>query len=43
MLAQITLAAVAGLLTPASAARTDAPQVYVELIVKACPSSQPDV
>ena len=43
MLAQITLAAVAGLLTPASAAPSDAPQVYVELIVKACPSSQPDV
>ncbi len=43
MLAQITLAAIAGLLTPASTAQTEAPQVYVELIVKACPSSQPDV
>ena len=43
MLAQITLAAIAGLLTPASTAQTEALQVYVELIVKACPSSQPDV
>ena len=43
MLAQITLAAIAGLLTPASMAQTEAPQVYVELIVKACPSRQPDV
>ena len=42
MLAQITLAAIAGLLTPASTAQTEAPQVYVELIVKACPSRQPD-
>lgn len=28
---------------PASTAQTEAPQVYVELIIKACPSSQPDI
>ena len=43
MLAQISLAAMAGLLLPVSTAQTEAPQAYVELIVKACPSMQPDV
>jgi hypothetical protein len=42
MLAEITLAAMAGLVIPASDA-PDQPEVYVELIVKACPSTQPDV
>ena len=42
MLAQISLAAMAGLLLPVSTAQTEAPQAYVELIVKACPSMQPD-
>lgn len=43
MLAQISFAAVVGLLVPASATKSDTPQVYVELIVKACPSIAPDV
>jgi hypothetical protein len=44
MLVEISLAAMAALLTPVSAKQSDAPpQVYVELIVKACPSTAPDV
>jgi hypothetical protein len=43
MLAQIPFAVIAGLLIPASATKSDTPQVYVELIVKACPSTDPDV
>jgi hypothetical protein len=42
MFAQISLAAMAGLLLPASTAPAEAPQVYVELIVKACPAVAPD-
>jgi hypothetical protein len=43
MLVEISLATMAGLLTPVSAKPNDDPQVYVELIVKACPSLTPDV
>jgi hypothetical protein len=43
MLAEISLAAMAGLVIPASTASTDRLHVYVELIVKACPSTQPDL
>jgi hypothetical protein len=42
MLAQISLAAAASLLLPASTAQVESPQVYVELIVKACPASERD-
>ena len=45
MLTDIALAAMAALIMPVDApaqSSTESPQVYVELIVKACPSDQPD-
>ena len=46
MLADISMAVMAGLLIPVDAPAqppSETPQVYVELIVKACPADQPDV
>ena len=46
MLADISMAVMAGLLIPADAPDqppSETPQVYVEVIVKACPADQPDV
>jgi hypothetical protein len=46
MLADISMAVMAGLLIPVDAPAqppSEMPQVYVELIVKACPADQPDV
>jgi hypothetical protein len=43
MLADISLGVMAGLFMPANASAqppTDPPQVYVELIIKACPSDR---
>jgi hypothetical protein len=39
MFVEIALAAMASLTAPVSARQSDTPQVYVELIVKACPST----
>ncbi len=46
MLTEISLAIMGAVLSPAHAAAspsTDAPQVYVEIIVKACPADQPEM
>src|SRR5690349_15801968 len=46
MLADISMAVMAGVLIPVDAPAqppSETPQVYVELIVKACPADQPDV
>ena len=46
MLADISMAVMAGLLIPVDAPAqppSETPQVYVQLIVKACPADQPDV
>ena len=46
MLADISMAVMAGLLIPVDAPDqppSETPQVYVEVIVKACPADQPDV
>ena len=46
MLADISMAVMAGLLIPVDAPDqppSETPQVYVQLIVKACPADQPDV
>jgi hypothetical protein len=46
MLTEIFLAVMGSLLPPAHAAAspsTDAPQVYVEIIVKACPADRPEM
>ena len=46
MLADPSMAVMAGLLIPVDAPAqppSETPQVYVELIVKACPADQPDV
>jgi hypothetical protein len=46
MLTDIPMAIMAGLFVPVDATAqppSETPQVYVELIVKACPADQPDV